>query len=338
MERTRPIATLRSVADAAGVHASTVSRALNAATRHLVAADVVERVRAVARAQGYRGNPAAASLRTRRSGLVGILVPDIANPVFGPILSGIEAALSHAGYAALIANAGSDARQAAIVDDLVARRVDGLVLATASTADEVLTQCLASGTPTVLVNRAETARRASAAVSDDALGLKLAVQHLVALGHRRIGYLGGPRHLSTGLLRRQGYEAALLEAGLEPGPVAEAAAYARSAGRLAAAELLARDIPTAIATANDLLALGLYEELAARGLACPGDVSVTGHNDMPLVDMVSPPLTTVRINQDELGRMAAELLVQRIREPGRPAVTWVSRPSLVVRASTARPA
>lgn len=334
MKRTRPVATLRSVADAAGVHPSTVSRALNAATRHLVATDVVARVQAVARAQGYRSNTAAASLRTRRSRLVGIVVPDIANPVFGPILSGIEGELSRNGYSALVANAVSAARQAELVDDLVARRVDGLVLATASTSDEVLTRCIESDVPTILVNRSEVRPRTSAAVSDDVLGLKLAVAHLIALGHRRIGYLGGPLHLSTGVRRREGYEAAMAEAGLPPGPMVEAAGYSRSAGRLAAAELLAAGSPTAIATANDLLALGLYEELAARGLACPGDVSVTGHNDMPLVDMVAPPLTTVRINQDELGRMAASLLVQRIRDPGRPIVTWVSRPVLVVRAST----
>jgi LacI family transcriptional regulator len=335
--RARRVATLRSVADAAGVHASTVSRALNAATCHLVAADVVDRIRVVAREQGYRANVAAASLRTRRSRLVGVVLPDIANPVFGPILSGIEAELSRGGYSALVVNAISGARQTELVDGLIARRVDGLVLATASTADDVLTHCLASGVPTVLVNRAEVRRRTSAAVSDDVLGLKLAVRHLAALGHRRIGFLGGPAHLSTGLLRRRGYEEGMAEAGLAPGPLAEAAAYSREAGRLAAAELLEAEVPTAVAAANDLLALGLYEELAARGLACPRDVSVTGHNDMPLVDMVSPPLTTVRINQDELGRMAASLLVQRIEVPDRPAVTWVSRPCLVARASTGPP-
>lgn len=340
MADARHSATLRSVAQAVGVHVSTASRALNPATRHLVAPEVADRIAAAARLQGYRGHAGAAALRTRRSGLVGIVVPDIANPVFGPILGGLEEALSQEGYSVLVANAASAARQGEAVDELLRRRVDGLVLATVAERDEILTRCIASGVPTVLVNRAEERERASAAVSDDRLGLRLAVTHLVALGHREIGYLGGPEHLSTGLLRRRGYEDAMAEAGLPRGPVSIASAYSRDAGRIAAAALLAAGTPTAIATANDLLALGAYEALRDRGLSCPGDVSVTGHNDMPLVDMIDPPLTTVRIPQDAIGRLAADLVVRRIAEPGEPARRHTVAPHLITRRSTAprRPA
>lgn len=334
----RPAATLRSVARAAGVHASTVSRALNDGTRHLVAADVAERIREVAAELGYRSNPLAASLRTRRSRTVGVLVPDIANPVFGPILSGIEAVLAESGYLAFVANAGSDDRLGTVLDAFIGRRVEGLILATVRSEDDALTRCLDAGIPTVLVNRAEARQRVSAVMSDDVLGLELAVRHLASLGHRRIAHLAGPQDLSTGELRRRGYENGMREAGLEPGPVVVADGYNRQAGQRAAGEILERGGITAIATANDLLALGAYSECEARGLLCPDDVSITGHNDMPLVDIVSPPLTTVRIDQDQLGRDAARILLARLADPLAENVVQVTRPELILRGSTTPPA
>ena len=327
-------ANLQAVADAAGVHRSTASRALNPRTRHLVANDVAQRIEGLARELGYRPDPIAVGLRTRRSRAVGIVLPDMANPVFGPILAGVEGALAAAGYSALVAYAGArEAQQIAVVDTLMARRVDGLILATAQSKDEALTRCVGAGLPTVLVNRAEAVPRVSEVVSDDVAGLRRAVEHLLAIGHRRIGHLAGPPHLSTGRLRRQGYELAMAGAGLPPGPVVAAAAYTREAGASAGADLLAMDV-TAVAAANDLLALGLYQALAARGQHCPRDVSITGHNDMPLVDMVAPPLTTVAIDHAGLGREAGRLVVAAIEQPDSPYVVHVAVPTLVVRGST----
>lgn len=332
-----PTPTLQRVADAAGVHRSTASRALNAATAHLLSPAVAERIQEASRLLGYRRDVVAASLRTRRSLLVGVLVPDIANPVFGPILSGIEAVLAARGYSALIANALDPARQVAAAHDLIARRVEGMVLATAQRRDPALTACLDAGIPAVLVNRAEAdgeaGPRACAVVSDDGLGMRMAVEHLVGLGHTAIGHIAGPANLSTGALRRQGFEAAMAAAGLR-GPIVGAAAFTREAGLPAALDLLRRGV-TAIVAANDLLALGAYQALAQRGLACPADVSVVGHNDMPLVDMVQPPLTTVRIRPCDMGREAATLLLGRIATPASAPVLQVIRPEFVRRGSTA---
>jgi LacI family transcriptional regulator len=268
-----------------------------------------------------------------------VLLPDLANPVFAPILGGIEGLLASLGYSALVAHAPADQeRQIAIVEQLITRRVDGLILATARRSDPVLTHCLEAGTPTVLVNRAEDGARAPSVVSDDAGGMRLAVRHLSALGHARIGHLAGPQDLSTGVLRRMGFEAAMCEAGLDPSAIATAGAYTREAGRAATAELLAdRTELSAIVAANDLLALGAYQELAARGLACPREISVVGHNDMPLVDMVDPPLTTVRIDHLAMGREAARLVVARIEDGLEEPLVRTTEPSLVVRASTAAP-
>ncbi|MBP7669705.1 MAG: LacI family DNA-binding transcriptional regulator [Ferrovibrio sp.] len=333
-------ATLKAVAAAAGVHLSTASRALDPAKRHLIAAEVAARIEAEARRLGYRRDAAAASLRTRRSRLVGVLVPDIANPVFSPIISGVSESLSAQGYSTIVADVGSDPkRQAALVDELIARRVDGLILATVRRDDAVLRHCLETRLPVVLVNRADESGRVPAVVSDDLHGMKLAVDHLVALGHRRIGHIAGPAHLSTGHLRRQGFEAAMKAHGLKipAGGISTAKAYEREAGESAAAALL--DIKprlSAIVAANDLLALGLLRALRARGLTCPGDLSVVGHNDMPLVDMIDPPLTTVRIGPREMGQDAAKLLLSALEgQPGDPAQRVMLRPTLIPRASTA---
>jgi LacI family transcriptional regulator len=227
-----------------------------------------------------------------------------------------------------------------LVDRLVARGVDGLVLATVTVTDPVVGHCIAASIPVVLVNRTDARRRLPAVVTDDAAGMRLAVEHLVTLGHRRIGHIAGPPEVSTGALRRAGFEASATSAGLPArGIMVETArAYTREEGRLATLRLLDREIaPTAIAAANDLLALGIYDALSERGLNCPADVSVVGHNDMPYVDMLSPPLTTVRIAQRNMGNQAARLLLDRIAAATAGRERIVLEPSLIVRGSTAKP-
>ncbi|GLH79244.1 LacI family transcriptional regulator [Bradyrhizobium sp. SSBR45G] len=308
--------------------------------KHLVAADVADRIQAAANALGYRLNMAAKGLRTGRSGLIGVLAPDIADPGFPPVLSGIADHLHAQGYATIVADAGTEGSEQDLVDRLIARGVDGLVLATVTLRDDVVKHCLDAALPVVLINRVDAAAQLPSAASDDAAGMRLAVEHLVALGHRRIGHVAGPQHISTGARRRAGFEASVRDAGLSARqtPVETVDAYTRAAGREAALRLLARRTrPTAIVAANDLLALGVYDALAARGLACPGDVSVVGHNDMPFVDLVSPPLTTVRIAQRDMGEAAARLLLARITDPSAANEHVVLTPSLILRGSTAAP-
>jgi LacI family transcriptional regulator len=331
-------ATLQQVADAAGVHRSTASRALNPATAKLLSPEVAANIVEIAAQLGYRRDLLAASMRTNRTRLVGILVPDLANPVFAPILAGAEALLAEHGYSVLVANVPTGTEDAAIdlVSGFMSRRAEGLILATAHENDPVLDYCLAHGVPTVLVNRADFAERLSSATPDDRNGMRLAVRHLIALGHRRIAHLAGPQNVSTGRLRLLGFQEELRSAGLPPGPVVTADAYTCPAGQAAARRLfeMTRGV-TAIAAANDLLALGAYQELAACGLACPAQISVTGHNDIALVDMVQPPLTTVRIPHDQIGREGACLLLERITHPASPLVQIQTAPELIVRGSTA---
>ena len=197
-------ATLQQVAEAAGVHRSTASRALNPETAGLISPDVVARIAETAARLGYRRDLLAASLRTSRTRLVGVLVPDLANPVFAPILAGVEAALAEHHYAVLVAHARNDASALELVEGLVARRAEGLILATAHARDPVLARCIELGLPTVLVNRADPDGRLSAVTPDDHEGMRLAVRHLVGLGHRRISHLAGPQDVSTGLTAGRG--------------------------------------------------------------------------------------------------------------------------------------
>ena len=328
--------TIKQVAEAAGVHFSTVSRALNPGTRDLVKPQIATRILETAERLGYRANAAASSLRTGQSKVVGFVVPDLASLLFPPILEGIEETLLAMGYMTLVANTANDPdRHRGILSGMIERQVDGLIIATATLRDAVLESWLDGPAPIVLINRTDETGRAPAVLNDEIRGIRLAVEHLAALGHAGIAHIAGPRSLSTGLKRLQGFGLAAGELSLSAAPVVEATAFTREAGRSACLQVLDQHPgATAIVAANDLLALGCLQALAERGLSCPGDVSVTGYNYAPFVDMVQPPLTTVRIPQREMGAEAARLLLARMSGQGAPGDTLL-RPALIERSSTA---
>lgn len=332
---------MREVARSAGVHPGTVSRVLNPRTRALVNAATAERVERVAREMGYSLNPIARGLKTRRTFSVGVLIPDLENPLFPPIIRGIERVLDAAGYTALVASTdGEPARERQRLEALIARQVDGFVIATAQRRHPVVADAIASGLAVVLVNRTIDGGGAFAVVPDDRRGAALAVEHLAGLGHTRIGHIAGPQATTTGLLRCRGFVESLADAGLSGGDdrIVHADAFTVPAGVACARELLAGgEAPTGIVAANDLLALGAYTAIAEAGLSCPGDVSVVGFNDMPFVDRFAPPLTTVHIPHAAIGARAAELLLERIEDPAATPQTLMFEPTLRVRASTAAP-
>lgn len=336
----QPRVTLRDVAQHVGVHESTVSRVLNAKTRHMVTPEVADRVTEAASALGYRPNPIAYSLKTNRTLTVGVLIPDLTNPVFPPIIRGIEDALGAEGYTAILANSDNDpARERVIVERMKARQVDGLILATAHADDPLVAETAAEELPLVLINRTTEGSEISSVANDDAAGISLTVAHLVGLGHQRIAHVAGPQTLSTGRRRHEGFLSAMRENGLKPDPdlIAMTDAFSIEAGRRALAGILARDKTlTAVVAANDMQAIGCYDALAGAGLDCPTDISVTGFNDMPFVDKLHPPLTTVRIPHYEMGETAARLLLDRLADADAPAESVLMKRELVVRGSTAR--
>jgi LacI family transcriptional regulator, galactose operon repressor len=333
--------TIRDVARLAEVHPGTVSRALNEQTRALVNEETAARVLRAADELGYRPNPIARGLKTNRSYTVGVVIPDLTNPLFPPIVRGIEDRLGDAGYTPLIVNTDNDPdRERSHIEAMLARQVDGLIAATARLDVTVLAEAAAAGVPLVLVNRSLEDGSAAAVTVDDRRGIALAVEHVAGLGHRLIGHVAGPQNVSTGHLRLRGFNEAMEAAGLpvDPGHVSYAGAFTEPEGARACGEVLDHEPRvTAIVAANDRLAMGCYDTLERRGLSCPGDVSIVGFNDMPFIDRLQPPLTSVRVPQREIGNTAAELLLAQLSGDGVPVRQILLEPELVVRASTAPP-
>lgn len=332
--------TLRDVAAAAGVHVSTVSRALDPKTRHLITPEVVSHILKLSEQLAYRPNAAAYSLKTNRSRTVGIIVPDITNPVFPPIIRGAEDALAQQNYVAILGNTdGSPQREEEIIDIMRARGVEGLLLASVKARDSVVERLVAEGMPLVTVNRRVDDPGTPSVVHDERDGTARILDHLVGLGHRQIAYIAGPQDLSTGRDRYLAFEEGRAALGLEqdPGLVTIADSFNESAGERCAEELLARGVAfTAMVCANDLIAIGAISALRRHGLSCPEDVSVTGYNDMPLADRLLPPLTTVRVEQHKAGYAAAELLLEALsRDPVERVARHLVLPvQMIVRGST----
>lgn len=307
--------TLKDIAREIGVHPSTVSRALDPSLKATLTADVIERVRSAADRLGYRPNRLAASLRTSRSMTVGVMIPDITNTIFPPILRGVESVLEPEGYVALVVSTDNLAeREMRLVEVLRERGVDGIVHAAALRDDPSILRAVEEGTPVVTVNRRIEGGTIPAVVNDEAGGIRALVAHLHSLGHRRIASIAGPMALSTGHARLTALQAALAELGLPPAPTSEAIRFHESEGRRCAEALLrSGEVFTALMCSNDRLALGAIEALGAAGLRCPQDMSVTGFNDMPFLDRISPALTTVRIQPFATGQAAARQLLAMMR-------------------------
>jgi LacI family transcriptional regulator, galactose operon repressor len=312
-----PTSTLRDVAEAAGVHPATASRALNPATRGLVNAETARRVIKVAESLGYRPNPIARGLKTAKSGTVGLVIPDLTNPLFPPIVRGIEDVLEPAGYSGLIVNTDNDLRREdAQIEQLRSRQVEGLIIATALLDHPLLERLHRERVKMVMVNRRANRVDVPSIAPDDEAGIMLAVNHLVALGHRRIAFLGDQEEnlfgFDSSAHRRDGFQAALAAAGVavEPGWILRRP-HGRDAARAAAAELLAREErPTAVFATSDVQAIGVLEAAQAAGIPVPEELSVIGFDNVEAAGYTG--LTTVAQPLEEMGALGADLLLRSL--------------------------
>jgi LacI family transcriptional regulator len=339
--------TLADVARRARVHPATASRALNPRQAGRLSGHTVERVALAARELGYAPNAAARALRTNRTHTVGVLLPDLTNPIFPPLIRGVEDVLAEQGYTALIANTDGDpGKEHTATAALRARQVDGFLLLTAWATDPTVARLCAEGVPLVLANR--TSREAlppgpgavPVVLPDDRDGIGQALEHLYRLRHRAIAHLAGPATVSSGLDRAAAFRDRAAALGLSEvdTPVAECPAFSIEAGERAMRTVL-RDNPsvTAVVAANDLIAVGALDAIAQFGLRCPRDISVVGYNDMPLAAKLQPALTTVRVDFHQMGRLAARLLLTQLgaTPPAEATPTTVLPVTLTVRESTA---
>ena len=320
--------TIREVARQAGVSPSTVSRALS--SQDIVNPATRERVLRVAQRLGYMPNRAARSLITGRTGNLGIIVPDLANPFFPSVVKGVQAKAREADYAVLIADTDEEPSAEAGLVRTLSKQVDGLILCSPRVQEEEI-RALVEGTILVMANR--RFGDVPSVVFDNADGMRQAVAHLRALGHRRVAWVGGPRTSWSTRDRVRGLRAATAAAEMELVVVGNFPPQFE--GGVAAADLIVAADVTSVVAYNDLVALGLLSRLRDRGLDVPGDISVIGIDGILMSGMSSPALTTVGLTKEQLGRAAVELLLDLLEQPEGVRNPRRALPTqLLVRAST----
>lgn len=307
--------TLSTIADDLGVSTATVSLALRDSP--LVAEATRTRVRERAKEIGYVYDRRAASLRTQRSDIVGVIVRDIINPFFAEILRSIEAELGSNRQTFLLCNHGDDiALQEDFISTLMQFGADGVIMSpSVGTSREDIEKIEKNGLPVTLVARTVEAATVPAFLGNDEPGFHLITQYLIQHGHRDIALVGGTRLTSTGRARRAGFARAFQEAGIElPKREDIETPYERKAGFEAVGQILSQGVaPTAIACCSDTVAMGVMHGLRSRGLEPGVDIAVTGYDDIGEASISAPPLTTVADGHDEMGRLAARALFDKIR-------------------------
>jgi LacI family transcriptional regulator/LacI family repressor for deo operon, udp, cdd, tsx, nupC, and nupG len=331
-----PMSTLREVATHAGVSVSTVSRLFNDPDK--LTGSTRERVQAAVEALGYRPSRVARRLRIENghAHMLGVVIPDIQNPFFADVTRGIEDVTREQGYTLLLCNSDEDAeRQRDCLDNFRTELVDGVIVPPLSNRDADLERLAEASIPVVCVDRRLHQTRFDTVVSDNEQGAFEAVSHLLGLGHRRIGFIGGISDISTTRERRQGYDRALEEAGVpvDPALVREGDSRMESGRSRTEALLDLPERPTALFVGNNLMALGALAAVHERGLAIPDELAVVSYDDMPWAMALNPPLTAVSQPGREMGRRAAEMMLQRIADPSRSPSLVVLQPRLVVRRS-----
>lgn len=315
--------TIRDVARASGVHASTVSRAFSAP--HLVNADTRTRVLAVAEGLGYRPNRAARALTTKRTHNIGLIVADISNPFFPPLIKAAQAQARARDYHVFVADTDEDPQVEEELIQTLSKQVDGVLLCSPRLSNRTIER-LREDVPFVVVNR--RIRGMPTVLMDVGRGARRAFEHLAGLGHRRVALLSGPSGSWTG---RQMRRAAAAAEGVEVvvlGPNAPT-----EQGGLAAAEDVLASGVTAVLAYNDLVALGLIEGLYERGVRVPGDISVVGVDDIGAGRLNRPKLTTIAMPTAAAGRLAVDLLLQSAGDQGTPTIASLET-ALVIREST----
>ena len=332
--------TVRDVARAASVHPSTVSRALDPRVANLVHDKTRDRVRLAAEQLGYRADVVARSLRRRQTTTVGVIVTDLGNPVFAPVLRGVARRLEEAGFIALITESQDDReRLRVLVDRIRERRVDALIVGAARKDDaEILSPVVEDGTPVVLAVRSLLGSGFSAVTADDFAGGEAAAAHLADLGHRNVAEIAGSPQVRPFLDRSTGFRRGAEERGLSVMRLDAEANNPDTGARLA--EILlsgTQEPPTAIFAANDSLAIGVLRALRSLGIDCPGGISVLGYNDAPFSDSIHPPLSTIGFPWDGIGGAAAEMALSLIADPTTAVRSLTFPPTLVQRESTAEP-
>jgi len=327
---------MKQVAKQAGVSAATVSRVLN--RTHYISAETSRRVLEVVNQLQYRKNVHARRLATGQSNLFGLVISEITNPYFPEVIKGFQAAAWDRGFDVLLCNTEyNQERTKLVITKLRENDVRGVAFLTASVDKSVTAELTAAGTGVVFCNLSPAETLVSNVSINYQRGISQAIEHVVGLGHHRAAVIAGPEDNRTAVMIRQTLEAGLKERKLDPFPVTHCD-WRVDAGRCAArAVLSAPEVPTVIFCGNDLIAMGAMSALEEAGVAIPADVSVIGIDDVLFAFLTRPPLTTIRVPREELGRTAYQALDKMLRLKRHKGAEYYLETELVVRKSTAPP-
>jgi DNA-binding LacI/PurR family transcriptional regulator len=326
--------TIHAVAKRAGVSSATVSRVLSGTK--FVSHELAERVARAVKELEYRPNHVARNLRVRATSTVGVVIPDIENPFFTSVVRGIEDALQARRFTLLLANSDGDPdRERVCLDTLCAEGVAGLIFVPCNNEPLAYQHLTRQRVPLVAVDRSPADLDVDLVCVSNEEGARQAVRHLIALGWRSVGLIGGPPTTNVAVERERGYQQALAESGLPDGPGLVQRADFKEEGGYRAMQALLDSAPglRAVFVANNLMAMGALRALADRSLRVPEDVALALFDDIPWAARLSPPLTAVAQPTYDLGVSAAQVLLDRITQPARPVRRVALKTELIVRAS-----
>ncbi len=326
--------TMKDVARRAGVSVTTVSHVIN--ETRFVSEELRARVYQAMRELNYRPNAIARSLRRQRTHTIGMIVPDISYPFLAEVARGVEDRGFELGYNVILCDSDGDLeRESDYIELLLERKVDGIVFVAAGESSSHVQALIEQGVPVVVCDRELPGTEVDTVIADNVESGRLATEHLIGLGHRRIGCIAGPEGLCISDKRLEGYRRALEEHGL---PLREElvvhANFRCLGGYEAMGALLSLDQPpTAVFACNDLMAVGAICAASQRRLRIPQDVAIVGCDDIALASFTNPSLTTVAQPKREMGVIAVEMLVERIKDKSRPPTKRLLPVELVVRDS-----
>jgi LacI family transcriptional regulator len=325
--------TITTIAERAGVSIASVSRVLNGLP---TSEATVRRVRIAADELGYVPNSVARSLKSSRTNQVAFAMADIGNPTYVAMVRAMQPVLKDAGFRLVLHSTDADIDdEMDVLRRLGERYADGLIISPLRVTERHLEAFAEARAPVVVIGSVPDGTPVDNVRADSRTGLRLALDHLYALGRRRIGFINGPLDTVPGAARARAYKDALAALGLRHDPdLVEIGDFYREEGAAATRRLLARTLPDALMCANDLIALGALDVLRAEGLKVPDDMAVVGTDDTDLAPVAWPPLTSVALGSAERGRRAAELMLDRLADGGAEPRVVTVEPRLVVRGST----
>jgi len=331
--------TIKDIAREAGVSLATVSRVINNKNEG-VGPETRERILNLMKELEYYPNRIARGLVTKKTNILGLVLPDISNPFFPSLTRGVEDTANKYGYNIILCNTDNNKKkEETYINVLKENNVDGIIYTSVvSNKDKSVKMLLQSRIPFVLLDRSINAADIPEVITDGESGMQQMVEYLIANGHRRIAYISGPGNNSPAEQRLEGYSKALLSAGIPiDHTIIKGGDYNISSGYRCMKELLDLGADfTAVACANDLIAVGAMEMLKEKGIRVPADISITGYDDIYLAGVLTPKLTTIAQPKYEMGSLAAELLIKLVQGDEIKERQVILQPSLIERESVAK--